>query len=54
MMEPVVELERHEFNRRNSYVNHLNEKLPIFIAMLQEVVSDQQEQYINHKITYYH
>lgn len=45
-----VELTQDEFNKMNTYVNAINQKLPIFYSMLDSVVTSQDERVINIKL----
>ena len=45
-----AELTQAEFEKLNSYINILNQKLPIFYSMLDSVTKDQDEKIINIKL----
>lgn len=47
----VVDLEQSQFNKINSYISVLNQKIPIFISMLRSIVNVQDEKIINIKLS---
>lgn len=48
--EMLVVLSQEDFNKLNTYVAKVNQKLPVFYSMLEAVVEDQDEQVINIKL----
>lgn len=46
-----VQITQDEFNQLNSYISSLNEKIPLFMSILDTMVEKQDEQIINIKLT---
>lgn len=47
----IVQLEASEFNWLNSYVSNINSKIPLYFSILETMVSKQDEQIINIKLS---